>query len=116
MNELTYRLLQELAEQLGTTTEYLWEVLVSQAPINSLTNIAMYVLWIVGVILIVRYWVRSTEDLWETENVVLITFYLLSGVWFVVGFFALLTSAHNTITGFLNPEYWALQQILELMK
>ena len=35
MNEQTTKLIEQLAQKLGTTTEYLWSVLLKQAPIDA---------------------------------------------------------------------------------
>lgn len=35
MNEQTVKLVEQLAQKLGTTTEYLWNVLIKQAPISA---------------------------------------------------------------------------------
>lgn len=45
MNEGTERLLTQLAEKLGTTTEYLWAVLLKQAPIDAIGQLVSIVLF-----------------------------------------------------------------------
>lgn len=35
MEEKTIKLIEQLAQKLGTTTEYLWAVLLKQAPIDA---------------------------------------------------------------------------------
>lgn len=115
MKEIT-PLLEKLAKQLGTTAEYLWAVLVRQAPIASCIDILQYI--ILGVV--TYFFVRSTKKFWtigESEH--------WDGCWLlvpgIIGVFLLILWVvvffviQNTITGFVNPEYWALKKILELI-
>lgn len=114
MNELTYQLLQELAERLGTTTEYLWQALVNQAPISSLTNIAIYIMLIALIGLIARCSKGLTFD--EVDDPKVMVFLIFGLIWLILGTIFFMVSIHDTVTGLFNPEYWALQQILEFIK
>ena len=42
MNEQTTILLQKLSESLGTTSEYLWAVLIKQAPISATISMVIF--------------------------------------------------------------------------
>jgi len=109
-------LLEKLAKQLGTTVEYLWAVLVRQAMIASCIDILQYIILGVATYFFVKltkkFYLESEEKQWD-------------GIWFtipgimgmalliiwIVSFFCI----QNTISGFLNPEYWALQKVLGLI-
>lgn len=115
MNYNTNQLLRELAEKLGTTTEYLWGVLVKQAPIQAMVEVIIMVTLLV-VCPIVTYVGNKkvnnsvTGSSEECGWVVLIVL----GFCVTLGAFVmLLCRLPGIISGFYNPEYWALQQILK---
>jgi hypothetical protein len=94
MDEKTEKVLRELADQLGITIEHLWEVLVKQAPIEAVLSFVS-VLICAGVF-----------------------FFCFSSVFVcvVIGFISLIVGVASIdsvmIVGFINPEYWALSEIL----
>ena len=108
MNNETLTVLNTLAAKLGTTAEYLWSVLLKQAPITGVTDLILLVALIAFTVVYVN-WVMSKpfkDDMNE------------SIAWFGVIGLVLLTivvtmSSTSTIFAALfNPEYWALRQIL----
>lgn len=127
MNEQTVQLLNGIAAKLGTTTEYLWGVLLKQAPIDAAIDLAIILFW-VGLFYFTgktakKYeanitepdgtWMREEERKKEKSGVstlvVIAAYFGLCAV--IYGVF----SFQNIINGFFNPEYWALQQILSKM-
>ena len=54
MNDQTAKLIEQLAQKLGTTTEYLWSVLIKQAPIDALSRLAFFIVSIIGGIIIYK--------------------------------------------------------------
>lgn len=120
MNSETNQMLEKLANKLGTTTEYLWGILVSQAKIDAITTIFQYL--IIAIFGIVLYKLnkrfRIEKDNYTTyEKHDYIGFIMAScfGIWCILSFIAFL-SIGNTVNGLLNPEYWALNEILESIK
>lgn len=111
MDTNTVKLIESLSEKLGTTAEHLWVVLVKQAPISA-TTMAIF------------YLVFAAITLW--------TFFLTKKLiakdsdwfpmWFLWGFFMLVfivgfaVDSPSILSGFLNPEYWALNECLDAMK
>lgn len=117
MENLT-TLLQELATKLGTTTEYLWGVLIKQAAIAAYTNLSVIIFTIlfgISILLTNRYYKKTAkyvnkDNNWTVETIV-----------FMVVIFAILLIASAVcippmINGFFNPEYWALQEVLSVIK
>lgn len=113
MNEQTNQLLRELAEKLGTTSEYLWQVLVKQAHIYAWTMIICGgIPFLIGVV--VALWVvkkvkgnkGKTEEwhFWVFAAALTISAISLVGM---------LINSQMIIAGLFNPEYWALKQILK---
>ena len=121
MEELT-PLLEKLAEKLGTTTEYLWGVLLKQAPITAATELVYLVLVILGGIVLYKVHKRLSKEVdgnnsiyYEAEELVIAPMVIAAIIWgvlFIICFFSIGTM----VTGFLNPEYWALDEIMSLIK
>ena len=117
-------LLQQLAQKLGTTTEYLWGVMVRQAFIDGVTDIVYYVivaayLWIASKN-IPKIWKRAIEieeeDSWDDKAMLLKSLSIAIGAAGAIFTFISILNLSYTITKFVNPEYWALSQILIMLK
>lgn len=112
MNEQTAKLIEKLAEKLGTTAEHLWGVLVQQAYIDSVTKLTgiIFSFIILCAILALFPKLKRMDFIEEGDfyhYVVLILFA------FVLICYAS-SEASIIIAGFVNPEYWALKQVLSL--
>lgn len=122
MNDKTLTALTALAQKLGTTAEYLWGVLLKQAPITGTINLIIMVVSVVVGVWWFRFVQRKTtvppstaenacsSAEWENEG---------AGIAWISVFIAGLLMALVVVLGlpsvvaaFLNPEYWVLQQIL----
>lgn len=122
MKNQTTELLEKLAVQLGTTAEYLWSVLIVQARISAITDLIFLILAIVSGYFLYRthlYLSKETEDMYslyerKEEAVMLPMFFgvIIWTVFFLVMFF----SIGNIINGLFNPEYWALNKILNSIR
>lgn len=123
MDDKTLQALTALANKLGTTAEYLWGVLLRQAPITGVINLAMMAAWVAMVVLLLR-WVRSktrvppeTKDErypraeWHSEG----AFFAWAGSITFAALVAVMVGLElsGTIAALVNPEYWALRQILK---
>jgi hypothetical protein len=119
MNEQTTKLLEALAAKLGTTAEYLWTVLLRQAWISAIEDVLQYL-----VVASLPYF------MWKFHKRMKATMeggylsndeekWLIVGVcWFVVAvivFWAFLCIP-DTITKLVNPEYWALSEVLHALR
>jgi len=117
MNEETTKLLHQLAEKMGTTSEHLWRVLVRQAPWSAaITLFEWFLLW--GCLYAcVRWFKWSIEKYKEDDNYAISG--LASGVCGVVLGLIIVISALEygelVFAGFFNPEYWALTTVLHLI-
>lgn len=115
MNEQTAKLIEQLAQKLGTTTEYLWAVLLKQAQIQAMVMLFQFLLIaIFGYVLLKIHKRLSVTKDYEEENVVipmaigLIIFAFLA----IYAFFCI----EDIFNGFFNPEYWALSKVLSAVK
>lgn len=123
MDDKTLSALTALAQKLGTTAEYLWGVLLKQAPITGAIDMAVMAAWIAAAVWWFRFVQRKTtapaataEDKcpnaqWTQDGAVL--------AWVSVVICGLLVALcvgaalSSTAAALLNPEYWALKQILK---
>jgi len=115
MDNQTTELLSKLAEKLGTTSEYLFGVLVRQAPISSSILLFNYALLVVAGVVLYRTHLRLLiKGIYEDEGYRLL---MVLGVllWSVLVLLAL-CYVENMIAGFFNPEYWALDKILSSVR
>ena len=112
MKDLT-NLLEQLSLKLGVTTEYLWAALLKQALISGIQSI-IYILFVIllGFILYPLHkkarskdFYNSNDPLWAVGLPVVIICWFLS-------ILLLFPVIGNGLTAFLNPTYWALDDIL----
>ena len=121
MNENTEKLVRELTEKLGTTTEHIYGVLVNQAPIvavtDTITTVFMIAILWAAYSLVKR---KTTEPPVSDDNPYPNAEWEIEGAifaWGAVVFYGLLvaivtcSTISTVITIALNPEYWALKQI-----
>lgn len=113
MDDKTAVLLQKLADKFGTTTEYLWGVMVRQAHVAAITNLIQYAILGAVVYFFVR-WLRSDER--DYEDGVSFPVALVLGIPLLIVVFIAFFAISNTITGLANPEYWALQRVINAAK
>jgi hypothetical protein len=121
MNEKLTALLEKLSVKLGTTTEYLWKVLIMQAKISALQSL-FYILSVVIIgIVLFRLHVRFSKvikdnrynnNTYEDSDYIGGIMGIVAGIWLVMTICTFCFSISNMIDGFFNPEYWALNEIL----
>jgi len=112
-------LLEKLANKLGTTIEHLWNILIHQAYIEAFKNIIMIAFFIIAEILIFKYAVRynkgkSLEDIDnDFRSITVIILFIIISVFTIIMIASLIP---ETIDAIFNPEYWALNHILKLIR
>jgi hypothetical protein len=113
MNTELNKLLVELAVKLGTTVEYLRKVLIKQALISGTCDLLACGGWIVLCIWLYKLIQRKTsgdDPEWGDEGTALA--WIIWGI-FVLGSAIIIGYNLGTIlASLLNPEYWALKQII----
>lgn len=123
MDDKTLQALTALANKLGTTAEYLWSVLLKQAPITGVVDLLVMAAWVAAAAMWFKLVQRKTKKPPATEqdrypsadwtdevgiglawaSVVVVTILVA----LIIG-----TNLSTTIAALFNPEYWALKQIL----
>jgi len=121
MNDNTTKLLEQLAAKFGTTTEYLWRVLLKQAPIDSTINLIQ-----IGLVMLFGWFLYKTHKRLmkkDGEGDYAKTYYekyeagavipmVIGAIVFAIFFLASFFCIPDVINGYFNPEYWALDKIL----
>ncbi len=119
MNEQTVQLIEKLASKLGTTSEYLWGVLIKQAPISATINLVYFVFVILAGVGLYKLHKRFCKEVEggdsiysEGEEAVVVPMVIGVIIWIII---ALITffSLGDVFNGFANPEYWALKEVLD---
>jgi hypothetical protein len=113
MNHETLQMIQKMADGLGTTATHLWMVLVKQAYIGGVINCILTLIYVLVVAILGICTAITMRGDDEDKKAAMVIACLVFGV--VGGIFAIGMLADN-LTRLMNPEYWALQQVLETVK
>lgn len=114
MNDNSTKLLEQLSQKMGTTSEYLWRVLIHQAPVSAtIILLQIVVIILFGVWLLKVHKRLSQNDCYGDVAEFLMPFACLVWVIFAGNAFF---SIKEVINGYLHPEYWALDRIIDALK
>ena len=124
MDDKTLQALTALANKLGTTAEYLWGVLLKQAPITGTIDLLLLVILVVCTVTWCRTVYRKTRKVefkgdgytykgaeWSDDEALFGALSALITV--VITTFLVTVNLAGTLSALLNPEYWALMQVLK---
>jgi hypothetical protein len=100
-------LLKQLADKMGVAVEVLWEALLKQAPIYAISVSAMLTLLVIIIILSFRKVINMPKN--EARVIPIVIFYCVSFLVFII----ICMELPLILAGFLNPEYWAIKQIIK---
>lgn len=110
MNEATTQLLNTMASKLGVATEMLWNCLLRQAPVTSTLDLTVMFAVIGLTVFLARK--KPWQDIGSLDTLVpMMQFFLLIVCVAVV--FRIWVQLPVILSGFFNPEYWALHQLLQ---
>lgn len=112
-----YDAIKELATAMQVPAEYVYTILVKQAVVNSITYLFIYII-IFGIIYagirLVKKEIETDRDYGDDP------FHgVVGAILLIVGFFGLVfvcTTMATTVGGFINPEYYAIQEILDTFR
>lgn len=110
-------LLEKLSSKFGTSVELLWGVLLKQANINSLVDSVLCVFVLVVSLtslyfLRKLYYTKNRENTSYSDNSYMEIIWA-SGVIILLSLLIICGFAYDATISFLNPEYWALKQIIK---
>lgn len=114
MNKETLAVVEALAKHLNTTAEHLWGVLVAQAGITAITDgVLLVAMW--GVIITYLLHFNKLSKLWNDADTAGSILFVVGGAVSVILALCQFATLSELLTCLLNPEYWALQQILKAL-
>ena len=119
MNYKTAQLLEKLADKLGTTSQYLWNILIKQAKIDATIQLIEMIFFIfVGFGLYKLHKSLSNENNSNNyeDNSVFGALMVTSFIIYVFVMVIFIFFIDNIINGYFNPEYWALHTLLNSLK
>ena len=102
-----------LAEALKTPAEHVYEVLVKQQVINAWSGLIFIIIMLVLLFLSIRYLKAYNND--PDINDLTVPVVLLIFV-SILTFVALIGTGLDILTGFFNPEYGAIKDIVDFIK
>jgi len=113
MNPETAAILNALAEKLGTTTDYIWGILIKEAFFFNGINVVIAIILLSASIFLFKrssdiYSVSRSCHTEYTKDICLFILVVMSFTSFVV--------IPCSIKNMLHPEYWALKEITQLLK
>jgi hypothetical protein len=126
VDDKTLMALTDLAAKLGTTAEYLWAAMLRQAPISGAIDLALMAALVVASVVWSRVVLRKTKtpqgapaageyrNYAEWNDEVAVGAWASAIVLVVVTAVVVITNLPASVSAFLNPEYWALSQLLKL--
>jgi hypothetical protein len=116
MNETTEILIRELSDKLGVYADKIWDVLLLQARVEAISDTVITAIMVIAFIVAFKIvyknaYDRSKEKCWdEAVTSVAIAFLAFFGVILSI---CVSYNVPNIITCIVNPEYWALKQIIK---
>ena len=117
--ENTTELVKQLSNQLGTTTEYLWSILINQAPIDAtISLIQILIIVLIGFFLLKahNYLSNDTKELSYDNNDIIGIFMTSAVIIYAILLIGAICMISDVINGYFNPEYWSLNRILNALK
>ncbi len=121
MNNQTAELLKTLAGKLGTTSELLWNILLKQAHISATIQLLQTILVILFALILYKKHLKFSKETekdnsiyYNNEGIVIcmIISSIICGILLIVVFICL----SDIFNGYFNPQYWALEKILDTMR
>jgi len=112
--------LQQLADSLNVDIDCLWDALQQQARIDSIWSIIVIIAFIIVMCLGYRFisWIDIKVAEGELPNwkehhlgAIKLAFILV----LIIGSIVIFMSIPGILSGFMNPEYWALEKFVELI-
>jgi hypothetical protein len=118
LDDKIINLLEKLSSKLGTTMEHLWNILIHQAYIEAFKNIIIISFFIILEMLIFKYVIRYNKiknfaDIESDFEFIAVLLFIVILVFIIV---ITLNLVPETVDAIFNPEYWALNHILKLIK
>ena len=104
-----------LAEQLKQPAEHVYKIMVKQQVVNSITWIIIGLLCI-STVFTIKFWLNRIEKEIGDATGWIMGLIFLCIIPLILGILVLVIQSGTIVTGFINPEYGAIQDIINLIK
>ena len=127
MEEKAIEYIDALAANLGVAAEHVYGALLKQAMLSGVRSLVFIVICLAVVYMIIRLFNRIITDVkagnndsifmdgWGISPAGIIASFA-GGIAMFILFIVILSDISNATTALLNPEYWALREILDMIK
>ena len=127
MEERAFEYIDALAANLGVAAEHVYGALLKQAMVSGVRSLVFIVICLAVVYMVLRLLNRIITDVKEGNNDSIfvdgwgispagIIASFAGGIAMFILFIVILADISNATTALLNPEYWALKEILGMIK
>ncbi|MFM2292624.1 MAG: hypothetical protein RIS29_2437 [Bacteroidota bacterium] len=124
MDDKTIAMIEKLAQKIGTTSDYVFEVLVRQAPIEATVTLFQCVfIFILSIVWYVTHKKLSSivpdckykYSYYEKYDMGAVVPMVVSGVILIFFLIAAFFCIDDIVYGYCSPEYWAIREIKNLL-
>lgn len=126
MEEKAFEYIDAIAANLGVAAEHVYGALLKQAMVSGLRSVVYIIICLAVGYAIIKVFKRIYSDVKEGEDSIFVDSFgislggvfaiIIGGVAIIILFFAIMADIGNATTALLNPEYWALKEILNTIK
>lgn len=108
----------KIAEQIGQGADYFWPILIRQQTVEAITClvaiIVLTMLTLISVSVCKKFYIAYSEEKLGVDPVICSCIVL--GVFLIALISTVLSTSNNIVTGFINPEYGAAKDVIEMIK
>ena len=127
MEEKAFEYIDAIAANLGVAAEHVYGALLKQAMVSGVRSLVYIILCLAVVYMVIRMLKKVYTDVKDGNNNSIfldgweisaagITASFAGGIALFILFIAIIANISNASTALLNPEYWALKEILDTIK
>lgn len=126
MEDKAFEYIDAIAANLGVAAEHVYGALLKQSMVSGLRSVLYIIICLAVSYVIIKMIKRIYSDVKEGEDGIFVDSYGISlggvfalvfgGIAIILIFFAIMSDISNATTALLNPEYWALKEILDTIK
>src|SRR5699024_12561371 len=127
MEEKAFEYIDAIAANLGVAAEHVYGALLKQAMVSGLRSVVYIILCLAVVYMVIRLLKKVYTDVrdgnnnsifldgWDISSAGIIASFV-GGIALFILFIAIIANISNATTALLNPQYWPLQEILDMIK
>jgi len=119
--------LQKLADKLDSSAQVLWALQMGQVKVSLISYVLQYITWLVMTFIFYKIWIiayKKCNGVWEIKTGHYSWEQNYTRLWWVTLIFSIITlvyfmflpSIKTIMTLIYNPEFWALQEIIKMVK